>query len=394
MAEYGVTPTGFKRKRYVDILADMQSRAKTNFGDNVVVDTNKPLGKFLDINAWGLAEAWEVLEDLYTSISVETAEDAALDVVVKYKDLTRIIASAATGTIRITGTSGTLISTGFMVGKDDNTTYSTTVDGTIGSTGYIDLPIVCNYQGSRGNAEIGEISQIVTPLFGVTSVSNQAIITNGYDNETDPELRQRYYATVGSISNVETINVAVSKVEGVVSSFVIENTTMDTVDGIPPKSFVVYAYGGDNQKIADAIFSSKAAGIQAYGDVTVTVYDENGNPYTIGFMRPTAIQIDVEVTLTVNQFFSLTDVDILKNNIIKYIGGNDVDGTQYDGLGIKKNVIRGYINSLAWQLKGVIDASTLLAKHGETLLEQNITIGEDEIARASIENIVVEVVLE
>lgn len=388
---FGITPTGFERKRYIDILADMQSRARTNFGDTIITDTNKPFGKFLDIHAWQIAELWEMLEEVYNSISVDTAEGAALDRLIKYKDLERRVLTAATGTIRVNGTSGTFVGANFIVGKEDGTTYSTTQDGTINGSGYILVPITCNFQGSRGNAEIGEINTIITPLFGVTSVTNESVIANGLDDEKDSDLRERYYSTAGSISNTETIRIAVSAVEGVVSAFIIENATMDEVDGIPPKSFEVYVYGGDDAKIGQAIFNSKAAGIKAFGETEVEVQDVNGNPYTIGFTRPTIVQVIVQINISVNQFFNIASVDELKDKVVQYIGGSTADGTQYNGLGVNANVIRSYINSLAWQITGVVDADTLIAKDGETLGTSNITITRTEISRALLENIDVEV---
>lgn len=386
MPEWGIVQTGFKKKRYIDILADMQARAKANFGDSVVVDTNKPLGKFLDIQAWALSELWEEAEETYMSIAIDSAEGIALDRLVKYKGLRRQTVTTAYGAITISGNPGILINTQFIVGKEDGTTYTVTQEGTIGESGTIDLPITCNYPGSRGNAEIGQVNRIITPITGVSAVTNRRIIVNGHDYEMDSELRERYINTVGGLSTVESIRAATAAVEGVVSNLVIENPTMETDEyGIPPKAFEVYIYGGDDTEIAQSILDSKAAGIQAYGDTIITVYDVNDFPHDIGFTRATVINIQVNVTVTTNQFFPANGFDLIKLEILKYIGGTGPDGTQYPGLKINESVINSYLSSIVWPVGGITDVRVLIAKEGETPADQNIEINRLEIARTDFE---------
>lgn len=382
MADYGIIETGFNRKRYEDIIADMRARARARFGDTVVLDTNKPLGKIFDVIAWQLAEVWEQTEYVYNGISIDTAEGSQLDAIVKYKGLTRYTERTATGEIQITGTVGLLVPVDFIVAKVNGITYSTTAAVTIGDTGTVVTSIRCNEIGSKGNAEIGEVNQIVTPITGITAVTNIRPIVNGRDNETDAQLRLRYKTTVGGLSTVESIRAAVAAVDGVTSVVVVENVTMETVNGIPPKAFQVYVAGGEDYNIALAILESKAAGIEAFGTTYVEVEDVNGYLHDIGFTRANEVLITVNVNIATNQYYSGTNgVTMIKDMIISYIGGELSDGTQANGLLIHQNVITSYISGLVWGVNGITDVNVTIARDSGTPSTDNIIIGEFEIAR-------------
>ena len=393
MADYGIVQTGFSRKHYNQILADMQSRARANFGETINTNTNKPFGKLLDIYAWALSEIWEEAEETYNCIAIDTASGVALDRIVKYKGLRRKTETTATSDdIRINGVSGTAIPIGFIVGKDDGTTYTNTESGEIPAEGFVVLPFVCNYSGSRGNADAETITTIITPITGITSVINTRQIVNGQDYETDSILRQRYIETVGGLSTVDSIRAAVANVEGVVSVLVIENplTTEDSY-GNPPKSFQVFVYGGTDEDVAQAILESKAGGIQAFGTTIVEAIDASGFPHDIGFTRVDTVMIEVQITVTRNQFWPYNGVELIKEKILEYIGGIGPEGKQYSGLKVAQSVVRSYISSLVWPIGGIVDAVVLIAKEGETVAEQNIAIGEFEIARTSFD--LIEVIL-
>lgn len=384
MADFGIVETGFNRKRYLDIRADLQSRARANFGENIITDTDKPLGKFIDLQAWALSELWEQLENTYNSIAIDTATGTALDRIVKYKGIRRRNETIATVNMTITGNSGTVVPLGFIVSKEDGTTYTNLQEGTIPQEGSIQLPFVCTYGGSRGNANVGAINLIVTPITGINGVTNERLVTNGQDYETDPVLRQRYIETVGGLSTVESIRAAVAAVEGVVSTIVIENPEQETDSyGIPPKSFQVFVYGGDDMEVAQAILDSKAAGIRAYGQTIIEPVDLNGYTHQIGFTRAEAVNITIKITITRNQFWPINGIETVKYNILNYIGGVGPDGTQYNGLRINEQVINSFITSLVWPVTGIVDVKTEMSRDGNTLSEENIPIGEFEIARTS-----------
>jgi hypothetical protein len=86
---------------------------------------------------------------------------------------------------------------------------------------------------------------------------------------------------------------------------VANNTTGQTITltfGRPGKSFEIVAEGGTDLAVATAIFGAKPAGIQAYGSTIVTVQDTFGNPYAIGFSRPTQVPFFIALTLVTDTY--------------------------------------------------------------------------------------------
>lgn len=387
---FGIQETGFVRKTYQDILSDLQARARTNFGTTVNLDQDKPLGKFLDIIAWFGSEIWEKSEDVYNAIAIDTAEGIQLDRLVKYKGLRRLKVQTASGTIRVFGTPGLSVPSNFIVGKDGGVQYFTSIANIITVDGYVDVEVTCSVQGTRGNADIGLINLIITPITGITSVINLRAFVNGQDNETDEQLRDRFLTTVGGLSTVESIRVAISNVVGVLSQVVIENVTMFPVDGIPAKSFESYVYGGIDEEIALAILNSKPAGIQAFGTTVITTEDINGFTHEIGFTRAEVVSIDVEVTISVNQFFPFNGEQQIKTQIINYIGGTDFDGSQFNGLKIGDSVNRSYIISRVWNIVGLKDVQVKIKKSTDPVFDPDLNIIEltkIQIARCDYSNI-------
>ncbi len=90
----------------------------------------------------------------------------------------------------------------------------------------------------------------------------------------------------------------VGALETVTAVKVFENTdcTM-VVDGIDPGAFETVVDGGDDTEIAEAIFSRKPPGAEAFGSTTVSVADGEGGTIDIGFTRPTDIDIWVAITV-------------------------------------------------------------------------------------------------
>lgn len=191
-------------------------------------------------------------------------------------------------------------------------------------------------------AKAGTINKYITDLahnIFIVDLTNPVTFPEGLARETDGELRQRilnmYVVVAGG--SPDSIHAAVSEIRGVDSVRVIENIT-DTIspDGMPPKSFKVIVNKGDDQLIAEAIWSKKPAGIMCYADpfnpltTTVTFNDYNSQSHTISFIRPTEkfLWIHGDYTLYSEERFTASGEDVMKEALAAYgqsLGiGNDV----------------------------------------------------------------------
>ena len=100
--------------------------------------------------------------------------------------------------------------------------------------------------------------------------------------------------------------------------------------GRPPKSFESVVVGGTDADIAEAIWLSKPAGIETFGNTSAVIVDNNGNNQTVFFSRPTPIYIWVNVVLTLysEETFPPNGLIDVANVLVNYGNslsvGNDV----------------------------------------------------------------------
>lgn len=387
---FGLNKDGFNRMRYADIIAEMNSRAKSVFGANVNLSEYSPLGMFFKVVAFSMAVIWQLAEYVYYGAYKDTAEGYQLDGVCQYIGITRKPASYATGTVTFTGTVGTVIPLQFLV-STGNYQFWTQQIAAIPAGGTVDVPIRAIELGNTSNVLAGTIITIVNPLTGVTSVTNALATTGGADVETDESLRARYDESIslGGASTTSAIEAELLQVQNVVDARVIENVTMATVDGVPAKAFEATVYGGTNADIADAIYRTKAAGIQAFGDIVVPITDDYGQVHNIGFSRVAEITIYINVALTTDDDFPADGMTTIETNIIKYIGGTDADSTKYYGLGLGDDVVYTKIIGICHSVAGVTDVTVTLSTDNITFTAANAAIATGEVAVTDYAKVVI-----
>lgn len=378
-----LTSSGFQRKRYADIVEDMKNMAKTLFGEDVNLSERSPLGKFIQLVAYQRAEDYELAEDVYYSAFVDFAEGATLDYAVKRVGITRKPWLKATGPVILNIEKGTTVPAGTIVGKPTNVKYKTLETVTAVETGDYTVKVEALEFGEIGNAEVGEINTIYTPVFGLNSVTNTEAFRNGQDEETDEELRERYYASLskGGSSRIESMRAKIlDEVEVVRACLIIENDSdVPDADGRPPHSFETIVLGGEASAIAQKIFQTKPAGIRAYGSQTEIVYDSQGKDHIIGFSYAQHVPIYVKVQVKKGTDYPLNGDDLVKEEIVKYIGG-EANGTVYNGLGMSESVILAKVLASVLKVSGVIDAAVQLSTDGVTYGENNILIDFAQVA--------------
>lgn len=371
MTEFGLTKDGFRLKRYADILPEMERRARELFGNDVNLSESSPLGMLIRLNAWDEALVWQQMENIYLSGFISTSEGISLDRNVQNLGIMRRLATRATGEIQIFGTDGTIVLEGFRVQTATGIVFQTVNPITL-SGGYAIAQIEAVEPGINGNVEPGLINQIVTPVAGVTSVTNPNSTSGGRDTETDAELRIRYTRSVSKPggSSLSAIEAALLDIDGVLDAIIRENTTMvlDESTGLPPKSISPVIWGGDPEIIANTLFQTKPGGIQCWGeDEVFTIIDSYGMEHQIGFNRPELVTINVEAEIGVNPvIFPLDGIERIEAAIENYL----------NSLGLNRNVIFTRIISEIHSVPGVTDILSLEVNGGTS----NIEINEMEVA--------------
>ncbi len=303
MSSFGVTSTGFNPKLIADVLSDFETQQKSDFGPGINTGGESVLGQLNATVAASIAEGWEVLGAVYRSLYPDSATGEALDNVSAITGVTREPATKSAVDLVCSGTAGVILLTGRVISVDaTGERFVSTADATIGGGGTVSVPFESENFGPI-NMQTGQTLTIETPVAGWSSVT-AADAELGEDLETDAELRLRRTSLLrfqGS-ATVEAIRADLLDVDDVVEVFVFENPSTIT-DGrnLPPKSIECIVDGGTDADVAEAIFNSKAAGIDTYGhapnDVTETVTDSQGTDHTINFTRADPIDIYIRADL-------------------------------------------------------------------------------------------------
>lgn len=232
------------------------------------------------------------------------------------------------------------------------------------------------------------LTVIDTPISGLTSVFNPAAAIIGRDIETDAEFRARRNVRlqISKAGPTEAIRAAILDLNNDITKTtledvrVFENTTLTTVGSRPGKSIEAFAYETGaattrDQEVAEAIFASKAAGIESYGTISKTVIDSMGFSNTVKLSRPTGIDIYLDLALTVDSNYPSDGNTQVENLMIAW--GN--------ALGIGNNVI--VYPHLAGQLMtipGITDMAIDIGISASPSGDANIVIDDGSVSAVEI----------
>lgn len=239
--------------------------------------------------------------------------------------------------------------------------------------------VTCTVTGPV-EAPAGSLTELVTPIAGITRTVNKRDIVAGRNVETDAELRirRRSQLQISASATALAIRSKLLQVADVTSAIVVENDT-DATDGSgrPPHSFECYVLGGLDADITAAIWANKPAGIKTTGSITSSTVDSQGITQTVKYSRPTQVQIYLNVTLTTNSSFPSDGHNLAKTALVNYVNGL--------GQGVSVIVAPGLISSLN-AIPGITGVTVLIGTAPAPSLGNNIAIAATEIAVAQLAN--------
>lgn len=253
--------------------------------------------------------------------------------------------------------------------------------------------ITSDLDGSGSSVEVtgGTANALLDFATAIVKGFNSNDVVLGRDIETNAAFRTRredLLKTTGK-ATVDAIRAAVLNVDDVDESFVFENVTEFTdINGVPPHSFETVIRGplADDVEVSQAIFDTKAAGIQAFGDTVEVITDDQGFSHSIGFSRATEIPIFIIITVATN-----TDP---KSGPIYPTDGDDQVAAALaefgDGLGISRDVVAEQVKCEAFEVDGVVDITVFFIDDAPApSTDDNIAISSREIATFDTSDIAV-----
>ena len=375
-----LTDLGFERPVYDEILEQQIERAKTLFGETIDTSEQTILGKYIRLNAADIDALYQDLEGVYYARFPNTASGTSLDRLCPFAGISRNPATNAKHEVKFTGVAGEAIDAGFEVSTENQSVvFYTTDDYVIGENGEVTAEVECEETGTVGNVAIGAINTIVFPSPDIDSVEHIRVISLGEDIESDTALRERFNQAVAGTGSTtaESIKASIMRITGVSDCTIVENSTSETVQGIPPYSFECFVLCAESahQEIANAIFQKKPIGIKSYGDISVEVEDDGGNTHTVSFSQTHQKNIYIKIELTKNNYFEENGVEDIKSGLINYLA------TFSNGDDVYLSSLYSFIN-----VNGVVTVTSLkMSTNGTTYSAENVFCNDSEVARTAVD---------
>jgi uncharacterized phage protein gp47/JayE len=397
MPDFGATSQGFIRKTEDIIIAELEQRARELFGNDIDLSPYNPVGAFIRLKSYALSQNWEALENNYYSSYLDTANGVDLDRLGQFAGIPRKSAQTEKVVLTFTGSNAIVVPSGFLVQTPSGVLYRTIQSGTIAS-GTVNLQAESDLIGTVSRVTSGQLTEIVTPVVGIDSVTNLSPSSGGSLVESDGDYRARILNSVGFIKNsgaVDYIKIKLEEAEFIQSVYIAENNKPVEFNGLPANSLSFTVLGGTDLEVAQLIYQYKPAGVQTVGDITVSVPTGFGDTIDIQFSRPSYLDIYVDITIEPDSGWTVGNIPLIKTAIVKYIGGIDtVDGEQieYSGLGIGEDVVAWKSYSYMRDIPGIKNLNILFGTSPSPINQTGISVPTNQIAKTETAYIGVSVV--
>lgn len=254
-----------------------------------------------------------------------------------------------------------------------------TVDGsaTITQSYQITYSYAATFSAVRQLAN--SLNVIQTATLGWHQVYNPFDSIESEPVESDAAFRLRFEAKAGddATGNRQAMYGELYALEGVRFVNIQENVQDIPIEGRSAHGISVIVFGGDEDAIAKVIYDNLPTGCLTDGDIAKVVSDINGGSLTVRFSRPQLIPIEIKLGLSTDNTFPTDGVMKIQDAIVAYFEDLNVgDDIKLSRLYTPINTVQGQsVNSLTIGIKG------------QTLGEENIEIGFNQLAVISYEDI-------
>jgi len=314
---FGVTVPAF-----MDVLTYLQQQYQSIYGFDVNLDPDTQYGQWIGTLAAAINDTNMNIAATYFAYSPSFAVGAGLSSVVKINGIRRLLSSTSTVLVLCVGQAGTAIGGSFVSDSLNLSTFwQLPADVTIPPEGEITVTATCSVFGAIP-ADVGTITEILTPIPGWQTVTNPVAAVVGAPVETDAQLRRRQTQSVANPSQSIVLGIqgAIENLSGVQRVMVYENPT-GTIDinGLPAHSMAAVVEGGDSTEIATAISLRKTPGSPTYGNTMILVYDSRGIPNQINFFELVLVPITVNITLKALAGFSASIEQEIIDQVVLFL---------------------------------------------------------------------------
>lgn len=377
---FEVTEQGIITIDTSDIKAEVDEAYKQALSADLNTDVSTPQGQLISNDVSFLKYGQQEAVKALNAMNVLTATGGDLDAAAGIWGYVRKLAQPTVLVATMSGTEGTVIPQNSIVASGDYQ-FKTLNSVTIGANGKATVEVTCT-QAGKVVIEPNSLNEIITPVSGWDSVTNNNSGVVGYDKESDGAFRKRITANwlnIRAKALLGALHDSLAQLDGVRSVCTRENPTKASavVDGVTLEPNSVYAciVGGDNEEIAKVFADKKTIGATTNGNVTVSYNDPNsGVLLSYLIRRPDDLVVDVQVTWRTN-YYTPADIDSqIESTLTEYVNTHPWDiGESITGNNLSNAFDNfKYANILSVKVKTGEDA---FGDYVDTTIEQLPSLG-------------------
>lgn len=298
---------GVQVRTFDEIYTSLSNGLRSVYGNDINLDQNSPDGQMLGIIVKTILDMETFGLSLYTQFDPDFASGEMLNIIAKLIGIIRRPATQSQVDVTITTDRALTLPIGYTVQDINKNNWVTDSAKTLVS-GANTVTLLAQDFGMIV-ADAGTVTEPVTIVLGVLSVTNPTAALVGIEEETDEEFRVRRNSSLenASYSTVGSLVAKLSNLANVTDAVVYENTTASTdSNGIPAHSIWPVVEGGTVSSIAESIVKSKTGGTGLKGLTTGTYTEIIIRPdlstfiinHNVIFDRPTYVPIYINITCT------------------------------------------------------------------------------------------------
>lgn len=321
------TADGIQVQTFQEIYDELAEGYREIYGEDINLEPDSPDGQRVGIEAQARLDLQTYGLTLYQQIDPNFAIGIALNRLIKLSGITRRPPARSQADVTVTTDRPLTLPADYAV-EDDLGQSWTTLSSVDLVNGANTVTLFAENFGAV-EADANTITEPVTVVIGVQSVTNPLAAQVGRDEETDEELRIRRNRSLENpgYSTQGQLYAALANLPGVTDLQVYENFT-DTYDpdlDMGPHSIWAVVEGGDVAEIIETIAKSKTQGTAIKGAVTgtytETLFKPSGDEYFIvhqmEFDRPDYVALQVRMNATRRNPSVPVDTALIEQEIAK-----------------------------------------------------------------------------
>lgn len=302
----------------IEIMAEMQEDTRQQFGEDFNVSETSDWYRENMPVAMALNLMENALLDAESNMDLRTASFPYFFAKASNYLFFRKMPTKAKGVVQTSdSTIGAVARAGEIKLKKVGTdiVYTNTQDITVNTLPF-EFEVESIDTGEITNANIGEVTQVVSTPPNFKTFTNTTAMAGGQDIEELEDARKRFFNQGISQSywNVDGVRAELYRTDGVKSAYVKANNTDNFIGSQPRRSIWCVVDGGRDEDIAQAIFRKFTDATFTYGSQKVTIIDQAGTEVEISFDRPTEVTIDIQV-----EVLGMEETEGLKEYIKTYL---------------------------------------------------------------------------